>query len=145
MGREIKFRLWARQTNRMCGPYTLDEMQKHCSFPLHWADLMQFTGLTDKNGTEIYEGDVVQFTAWWFDGNHAESNLTGEIVYDNYSMSFQLKGVKNTEWERYTGHENDSDYLTPFSELRFEEEDFEVIGNIYANPELIREAENDRT
>ncbi len=102
-------------------------------------ELMQYTGLHDTNGKEIYEGDVVQFTYWWFDGNIAESLLTGTIVYSDPCMSFQLKGVKNEEWERHTGYENDQEYLTPFSELTFEDDDFEVIGNIHENPELLEE------
>jgi uncharacterized phage protein (TIGR01671 family) len=102
----------------------------------------QYTGLQDKNGVEIYEGDIVQFTYWWFYGNECESTLTGTIVYSDPSMSFQLKGVKNKEWERHTGCEGDTEYLTPFSELNFCDADFTVIGNIHENPELLqREAE----
>ena len=101
------------------------------------AEFMQFTGLTDKNGVDIYEGDIIQFTYWWFDGNEAETLLTGEIVYSDHSMSFQLKGVKNKEWQKHTGYGDDCDYLTPFSELNFEEADFHVIGNIHQNSDLL--------
>lgn len=88
--------------------------------------VQQFTGMTDSDGREIYEGDFVEFTVWWFDGNIAESQLTGQIVWADDLMSFQLKGVKNEEWERYTGC-NDDDYLTPFSALTFIDADFRVI------------------
>ncbi len=97
----------------------------------------QFTGRKDMDGVEMYENDIVLFTYWWFDGNIAESNLTGTIVYSDDLMSFQLKGVINEEWQKFTGYENDSTYLTPFSELYFEEADFKVIGNIYQHPELL--------
>ena len=107
--------------------------------PLEQWIIMQSTGLKDENGVEIFEGDIVRFTYWWFDGNECESTLTGTMVYADDFMSFQLKGVKNKEWERFTGYEKDKDYLTPFSELNFDEADFEVIGNIYETPNLLKE------
>jgi uncharacterized phage protein (TIGR01671 family) len=97
----------------------------------------QFTGLMDSEEAEIYEGDIVQFAYWWFDGNEAESLLTGAIVYSGDRMSYQLKGVMNAEWEKHTGHNGDTEYLTAFSELAFCESDFYVIGNIHDNLELL--------
>lgn len=98
----------------------------------------QYTGLKDKNGKKIFEGDIVRFIWWWFDGAERESELTGTIVYSSDNMSFQLKGVKNKEWRDFVGaNEHDMDYLTPFSELNFCDADFEVIGNIHDNPELL--------
>lgn len=149
--REIKFRAWDKNNNEwlyssraelltfygfaifgectlLCTP-SIDDLIN--------VEITQYTGLKDENGIEIYEGDIIQFTYWWFDGNVAESNLTGTIVYSDVCMSFQLKGVKNKDWQQHTGHDNDNEYLTPFSELDFEEADFKVIGNIYENPELL--------
>jgi len=109
--------------------------QSNC--PVRKGTEGQYTGLEDSNGVEIYEGDIVEFIYWWFDGNEAESLLIGTIVYSDNSMSFQLKGVKNKAWEKHTGYENDTEYLTPFSELNFDEADFKVIGNIHETPELL--------
>jgi len=106
-------------------------------FSVHPDFVMKYTGRNDVEGNEVFESDIVQFTYWWFDGNIAESTLTGTIIYSDACMSFQLKGVKNKEWQKHTGHEND--YLTPFSELDFEDADFLVIGNIYQDSHLLNE------
>ena len=140
--REIKFRAWDYTSQIMS--YSDEEKSLEAFFASHNKDyddvvFMQFTGLKDNLGCEIYEGDTVQFTYWWFDGNATDSILTGQIVYSDQLMSFQLKGVKNDEWEKFTGYVNDQEYLTPFSELNFDDADFLVIGNIYENPELIKE------
>ena len=96
----------------------------------------QFTGRSDTEGNELFAHDIIAFTFWWFDGNECVTLLTGEIVYSEEHMSYQLKGVKNKEWQAHTG-EDGSDYLTPFSELNFEDADFHRIGNSHQNPELL--------
>lgn len=138
--RDLKFRTWSENKNLMTyWGFNLDGNNAWFSGPTNDPKgiQMQYTGVKDSEGREIYEGDIVKFTYWWFDGNEAESELTGEIVYAEMCMSFQLKGVKNKEWEQFTGYENDKEYLTPFSELSFESADFFIIGNIYQNKNLI--------
>lgn len=58
MNREIKFRFWLSHTKRMTHEHTLDEIPK--IIPEFTSDIipLQYTGLKDKNGKEIYEGDV---------------------------------------------------------------------------------------
>ena len=90
---------------------------------IHFDNLnfMQSTGLKDKNGVEIYEGDLVQ-------------NGRGEIGYVTYLL--QETGfvvvLKNTDYRlghRNTGESSDMAYW------------HEIIGNIYENPELLEAIE----
>ncbi|MDA2800611.1 YopX family protein, partial [Escherichia coli] len=80
--------------------------------------LMQFTGLHDKNGKEIYEGDILRWSSW-VEGSYHE-----------------IAGVKNTnlvEWSNARGKwfvKSDLWDLGMYS-------DKEIIGNIYENPELL--------
>jgi uncharacterized phage protein (TIGR01671 family) len=144
--REIIFRAWSEKRGGY--DYNVNVNAGHPVRPgyqwysnendIYDSELEQYTGLTDTNGKKIFEGDIVRFIWWWFDGAERESELTGTIVYSSDNMSFQLKGVKNKEWRDFVGaDEHDMDYLTPFSELNFCDADFEVIGNIHDNPELL--------
>ena len=75
--------------------------------------LTQSTGLFDKNGKEIFEGDVVEV----FDSRYA-------VFYDNENASFRLK-PRDKRWN--------TDYMSNYAH----EASFEIIGDIYRNPELV--------
>lgn len=88
---------------------------------------MQYTGLKDKNGKEIYEGDILEIPEWLLQDNqdkciciYAEEYQTSEIIgfglyiKDGYSGEYKIL-VPSDEWD-----------------------EFEVIGNIYDNPELLK-------
>jgi len=117
MSREIKFRAWDKNNNKMVysgKKYTNGGL-------LDWfedEDLMQYTGLKDKNGKEIYEGDIVKDKK-----NHPRMKLV--VKYEG--VGFSIKDIKN----------GDCQILFYNSSCR-KQENIEIIGNIYENPELLK-------
>lgn len=101
-----------------------DDKYGMCEDIAHWCEHhipMQFTWLTDKNGKEIYESDVVKW------------NLPSYMTI--YDKSYCIAEVK---W-------NEEGYWLPFNEIvdydgvkwRDQCADIEIIWNIYENPELL--------
>lgn len=121
--REIKFRAFYEFGKEMI---YWDEVKNWICLQLNENDpdfhLMQYTGLKDKNGKEIYEGDIVKC-------EHAISEICfGKIGYDgsfNGMTGFYLKS-----W-----YSDDRDFMELY--YNFEPDNIEVIGNIYEHPELI--------
>jgi len=125
--REIKFRAWDKTHNQMlyrtiwdrnwyATSYN-DENGCHCVRGITpddkvYMELMQYTGLKDKNGKEIYEGDIIKF----------EDGITGSVEMQFFSWVIQVKEGKHTLWDMF-----------------FDDVKLEVIGNIYENKELLNQ------
>jgi uncharacterized phage protein (TIGR01671 family) len=129
MGREIKFRAWDKVLKAMVDwdgihstsiPYLLSAEY----------EVMQYTGLKDKNGVEIYEGDVID--AFYID-DHPNLDMagtylwTGPVHYEQSLCTYQIKS-----------HYNGVGFLAQISKSNCK--NYVVQGNIYANPELLEEA-----
>lgn len=136
MSREIKFRAWDKAQQKMLGWGAIRSASISYLADREYG-LMQFTGLTDSNGTEIYEGDFIEFTYWWFDGAmERDSTLSGAITYEPKHMSFALRGIKNKAWLAHVGSENSDTAMFAF--FNFDEADFHVLGNVHENPGLLK-------
>ena len=107
-------------------------------------ELMQSTGLLDKNGKEIFEGDILKFNDEWADYGY-EGYIDGAIEGINYveikkeRTCFAFGKTKIPESSLITLVE-DEHYS--FEELLAEASyEYEIIGNIYENPELLEVTE----
>jgi uncharacterized phage protein (TIGR01671 family) len=123
--REIKFRAWDKNLNKMDYNPIIDGIEVGAIGINNFFDNsqipMQYTGLKDKNGKEIYEGDIVR-AKWIF------SSCRGVIEYVPKTMQFMLR-EKDNDLHSLSGEWKIKDGLKV---------EIEVIGNIYENPEFIK-------
>jgi uncharacterized phage protein (TIGR01671 family) len=119
MNRVIKFRAWDGEKKTMYIPYILSFVENKVSSLVLCDDgnrkyiehkLMQFTGLQDANGVDIYEGDFVKHDAW---------DYPFEIIFNNEKARFVCK--MKTGLTQYISNK-----------------EVVVVGNIHENPELIK-------
>ena len=121
-----KFRGWDKETKRMNGMAEIYR-NRNQEIVLHPRDenivLMQSTGLFDKNGTEIFEGDIVKryrspfFKAEW---------------------EYLIETVVRKKASLLLGRDFDENFGTlPFDSPFAKENLLEVIGNVHENPELL--------
>lgn len=120
MERKIKFRAWDTLSKNMIENALELKNQEHNNFGNILKDktkiVMQYTGLKDKNGVEIYEGDIVE-----------EEFLQSWIGWCDKCAGWQPKYF----YEKQLCHKCSGDYGID------EIETFNVIGNLYENSELI--------
>ena len=119
--REIKFRAWDSESKCWVKAWIMDNALTPQEELPSSIILQQFTGLKDKNGKEIYEGDIVS----------AGDNYPSVVQWDNEEAKFQL-------WEKYPRKGRYADKYDLFHEMTAYTDGLgEVIGNIYENSSLL--------
>ena len=131
MNREIKFRIWDIENKEMLKVQELDfeptfyggriairPDQYNDYFDTEDMILMQYTGLNDKNGKEIYEGDVVYCQTKYGKAKAIIKFIDGKFV---------------AYWNSALTHPEDGHHIACYEINKR----FEVIGNMYDNPELL--------
>jgi hypothetical protein len=126
MNREYKFRAW----DKFNGQYWYSD--KYINLAEYFGAMQslmdggnvlkfqEYTGLKDKKGVEIYEGDFIQHPAYYETPEMSSNPLAHDfIIYKDGAFRFNDgEGLLFEEMENYDG-------------------DFEILGNLYQHPELI--------
>ena len=98
-----------------------------------WAETVgQFTGLRDKNGKEIYEGDIINFTFYSDMAGHAHLENRPEIIRPQIVEFYDCRFVLHD----FTLDKENVTYFTFHFSDKFRHR-YEIAGNIYDNPNLI--------
>ena len=126
--REIKFRAWVKDGKEIVDVEEIDFMNKVINYiyndyknneqeiiGAYFEDieLLEYSGLKDMKGKEIYEGDIIKFLNGIF-----------EVIWCNEKASFMLKNKEYKEFLNFIYENNNG---------------MEIVGNIYENPELMED------
>lgn len=120
----------------MWGKYhVINPSDENTAYPIDPETVCQYTGLTDKNGRKIFEGDIVQDAEWEFEEYEPEVKGVVRFMTGTFDSGvYEYNGWVVEEKDKNIDH-------TPLLQYKKREKwgnvGFEIIGNIFDNPELI--------
>ncbi len=128
MSNILKFKVWDSLDKRLYPLFnvTVDPNIGELRLPDRYS-LMQYIGLNDKNQKEIYKGDIIS-VKYFQKFSNQEKEIKAEVKYINGCFGFYEYQTKE---DSYFNNEWDIDKI-------------EIIGNIFENPELLKDNYNDK-
>ena len=141
MNREIKFKVWdSINSEWLKANGIFDDFEYHCPFDFTGKlqksqILLQYTGISDINGKEIYEGDIVENTTAYEEYCSPAVVIWGKYEYCYWTLAYVAKDDIYPE----VIHDVNGFKLTEESPLLQNGlGTYEIIGNIYENPDLLK-------
>ena len=126
--RDLKFRAWDKKNKEMINlylwivpcrpPEDMDLIRFGSCFKIdaEISDVMQYTGLKDSKGKEIYDGDILK----------TNKGVIGQVIWENTGVWFRYRNVWNRTYQQYI-----------WKTLTWANTRSEIIGNVYANKDLL--------
>ena len=133
--KQVKFRAWEKSSKEMIEVYDIDFAGGIINFNTAWrgleeVELMQYTGLKDKNGKEIYEGDIIKF-------NH--SGYPYVVIVQNIEADgAKLINITKDEFNKQNYKQLLYNHLYHKYFTLVDAFNPEIIGNIYENLDLLK-------